>query len=427
MRFLVALYLLFTSTLVIGQGVTEQNPTQPVITLTTTSNFSLNVIAGAGTIESPHKVYIPVSTLTNEEYSYFSNRADLLEFSSGTASGTPKVNLQLVLDEDGVNDQVFTAFEKDDGNYEVSQAENISAEGSQTYPLDIKALCERTNAPCKTFDDSDTNTTNETFKVFVAVGTNAIVVGSDDADVDPTKFTTKVVYEFNMSNRINTNELILNNIFKGDGQLTADYTGSALVDPDSMYALLDTPVDGVCDSSEVSADRTLRLGDAGIGKSLSDLTDLESQTVTGQAKISNLENNKCYGVRLTFCDLYGFCTKVSNKYQGGPEDIQALLEKQACFFFTAGFGEEHPVVNYFQAFRDQHLRRFWLGRQFINLYYEVAPQYTPFILERPWLQSLIRGCAYILYGLLRAGLWTGLALFFVLAAIVQFRRKQRTI
>ncbi|CAN0143230.1 unnamed protein product, partial [Chrysoparadoxa australica] len=165
------------------------------------------------------------------------------------------------------------------------------------------------------------------------------------------------------------------------------------------------------------ADSTQTLGSLGV--SFTNLQDLLSTLTIGQVKVEGLTNDFCYGIRVVQCDLYGFCSRASQQIQNHPEDIQTLLEKQACFFFTAGFGERHYVVDYFQEWRDQVLRKFWLGRLFVKWYYSFAPQHTPFILKRPWLQKGIRGVAYVLYGVIK---YWFLFLFLSIIAVVQFRR-----
>ncbi|MCR9205503.1 MAG: hypothetical protein NXH75_13050, partial [Halobacteriovoraceae bacterium] len=224
----------------------------------------------------------------------------------------------------------------------------------------------------------------------------------------------------NMSNIINTNQVVINDLFKGDEQLTADYTASALVKPRSFYAIIGDPVAGICSGIEIDSDKSKTIG-GDLGINFNDLTDLLTTTITGQVKLEGLQNDFCYPVRITNCDLYGFCTTASNQFQNSPENIQTLLEKQACFFFTAGFGEQHYVVDFFQAWRDQVLQKFWLGRKFINWYYSFAPQHTGVILERPWLQALIRGVAYVLYGVIK---YWWVLLFLLLLPVVQFRRKR---
>lgn len=425
MRFIFAFHLLFFTSLTFAQGVTEQNPDAPVIVLNVDGNaFELYVEPGTGKTDSPHKTYIPVATTAaasstdNKNYSFFSSRNNLLLFNNGVSSQTASLLLRLNRTLATGEDVFFVAFEKENGEYKVNHAETITSDSTLTFVFDMADLCADTEAPCNDFDDGDTNTREVSFNILVGVGNNTLAVNTIISD--PSVYTTSVVYELNMSNIINTNQVVINDLFKGDGQLTIDYTASALVKARSFYAIVGSATAGICAGSETDSTKSNTL--AGLGVTFSGLMDLKTTAVKGQVKLKDLNNDFCYPVRITFCDFYGFCTTASNQFQNAPENIQALLEKQACFFFTAGFGEEHPVVNYFQAFRDQHLRRFWLGRQFIDFYYDVAPQYTPFILERPWLQSLIRGVAYVLYSIMHAGLWSVAILFFVTLAIVQFRR-----
>ena len=113
--------------------------------------------------------------------------------------------------------------------------------------------------------------------------------------------------------------------------------------------------------------------------------------------VNNLTNSDTYNVSILFEDKYKFGTVLSNDMIGQPKEIEELLKKNACFLLTAGFGEDHFVINYFRNFRDTILSQSYLGRAFIHTYYELAPKYALMIYHNEAIRAVIRGAGYTLY------------------------------
>nr|WP_242690351.1 calcium-binding protein [Paracoccus fontiphilus] len=73
----------------------------------------------------------------------------------------------------------------------------------------------------------------------------------------------------------------------------------------------------------------------------------------------------------------------------------------ACFVATAAYGDPlHPDVVALRAFRDIHLVRFRLGRQFIRFYWKVGPKLAHVTTPTNWLGRLTRS---LLSSLVRGG------------------------
>lgn len=430
-------FFVFSSALFAQTSVADRDPTTPIVTMNSNgTSFELYVEPNSGSTTSPHQVFVPIGSNTgqgsdanNRDFSFFSGRAELPGFSGestvdvddGSTAITVSLIFRLNVDADvgsGI-DQLAVAVGSG-SSYEVVQVNTVTGDSTDlTFVLNLETFCGVSSFDCSAFEVGDNTSASGKTNLYFFMTDNTTGVGDP---ADPASDGTGPIYEINLSNRVyQSNAMQLNNLFKGDTQLTMDFTGFTMSNDRGLYALVTNAGASLC-SGESDSDTNDTLG--GLGKSFSDLQDLESRIITGQVKVPNLSNGNCYRVRILNCDLYGFCSFASKELQNTPESIQALLEKQACFFFTAGFGEEHPIVNYFQAWRDTTLKKTWLGRQFINFYYDVAPQYTPFILERPWLQKIIRGIAYVLYGVMQGG-W--LVLFFVALAVVQFRLRKKLI
>lgn len=116
----------------------------------------------------------------------------------------------------------------------------------------------------------------------------------------------------------------------------------------------------------------------------------------GTVLVEPLKNGEAATLSVAFMDKYGFVTPLSRSQTETPLEIEVLLQEQSCFFFTAGFGREHWVIDELKKFRDEVLTTTPIGSVVVDIYYELAPKYAYIILEHPWLQSMVRGIAYVL-------------------------------
>jgi len=420
--FSLLLFLLFAPSL-LGQTVLDNNLVEINTTLTNSATtFALWTDAAAGNSESsPHDIFIPLATdgtvtPDNNDYSYYANRANLPELTGEVSAAT--LNFVLNIDVEGTVDHLHVAIGSGT-EYEIvkvnSQTVDVNPLTLQVSLTEICSGARNSILDCSQLaKDSSPSSRLDIFAyIFLATGDQGT-----STVIDPSNFAGGTYYRLNLSNRVFSTELFLNDLLKGDKQLIADFLGFTVTPYRGLFANISDGVAGLCNSvTDPSRNKTL----GNLSLSLNNLLDLEFTGNAGEAKLRDLQNNFCYSVRLFQCDKFGFCSTSSEQIQNSPEEIEALLKKQACFFFTAGFERQHYIVDYFQAFRDQVLRRTWLGRQFVSFYYKVAPGYTPFILERPWLQKLIQGIAYLLYGVMKGG-W--LILFVFIAATLQWRRSK---
>ena len=380
-----------------------------------------------------HNVYVPMGTSTtdNRNFSYYSNRANLPLVSSETiSSGVSYLSFKLTTDTSSTYPYLYVAVSDDSSptTFTVVGNSNYTQPGDSafTYNLDFNTICDIDDDifDCGTFEQTSDPSDEDyvTFLFFLSGSdglTTSSTISTSDLESDGIGY---VAYKVYFSNRIYDDSIVyLNSLSKEDGQLVASVDGFSMGDYfDSAFAL--------ADSSTCTTDTTANQTMGSLGKSLGNLTDLETTDYDGEFKIKNLTNGTCYSVRIFLCDKFGFCSYASDQLAESPEEIEALLEEQACFFFTAGFGGEHYVVKYFQEFRDQVLRRFSLGRAFISWYYKTAPQYTPYILQRPWMQKSLKTLGYILYGVIK-GWWVLLIAIMTLIislsglAIVQSRKR----
>ena len=60
-----------------------------------------------------------------------------------------------------------------------------------------------------------------------------------------------------------------------------------------------------------------------------------------------------------------------------------------CFVVTATMGDvNHPIVNDFRTFRDEHLLTNYFGKHFVSLYYKIGPYFASLIEKNTWLKKM---------------------------------------
>jgi hypothetical protein len=348
-------------------------------------------------------IYLPaLSTGNNEAYSLYKKTTNgdlLLNIPIGSAFDTTadgidnddvEQDLVFTLDVEisGDHDNLHFGVINNDGKYLTKVIEtNISSEGAKTVEVPFSFICGKsTDFNCDNFINTSAGTTSKAH-------TTIVIFLDDDGtanEFETSSITNGAYYELYIGHDTDLTSVSLDTIGKGDSQLTISYTGFNLLDVENVYAFLDTTCSD--DTTRVT------LGSLGAGKS--DLISLETTNNSGTAKIKNLTNDTCYGIRVGLCDKFGFCSVFSNRGSETPEEIEVLLKKQGCFFFTAGFAGSHWIIDYFQSFRDDVLRKNYLGKKFVKFYYMIGPLYAPYVLDKPLLQKAIRGFAYVLYGII---------------------------
>ena len=385
--------------------------------------FGLSTTTSTSTATNrTHTAFVPIAgdsgTVDNRDFSYFSNRTQLPQISGGT-SGESQNYLQFSLYLDVLGDftylNVGISTESSPTTFEVIGAIDFPSygDGARLINIDLKDICDHDSGvfDCSKFNFSDNPADNEELTLFFFLEESSLANATSITKAD----YTGVEYLLKWSNRVYTTLPRLTALSKGDGQLSGTVDGFEIDnDFDSWFSYATSTT-----CADVATNETL----ADLGLSAGNLVDRDNITIDGIVKVSNLTNGTCYSVRLFMCDRYGFCSYSTEQLSGTPEEIEALLEKQACFFFTAGFNGEHYVVNYFRYWRDTYLLNSEWGRSFVRWYYRTAPQYTPYILDRPWLQKVIKTVGFSLYYLFK-GWWiivTALILITTLS-IVQSRR-----
>lgn len=137
-----------------------------------------------------------------------------------------------------------------------------------------------------------------------------------------------------------------------------------------------------------------------------------------------------------FKDLTANC--VNDQHTVMPREVYGLLENnQNCFISTAAFGSRlNSKVVTFRKFRDEVLRKFSLGDQFVKFYYKHSPPIANVIKEHESLRFITRMALWPVWAVSAAVLYMGLMPFLfvvtmILLSIVflrgQFKAKKKFI
>jgi hypothetical protein len=432
--------LVFFTAEVFGQSVTDATADdggdpRVLVNLRKTGVGSVALFtrgSSADSSSSAPEVFVPTITNdlstngNNEEYTYYAVAAKgdiLVDFGTTGIDSTSFLDFKVNITSTTSDSQLYYGILRSDGKYDVtsfSNAANTIDVSDHTVFISIADICATGSITCSELNNDTTPSLEKSLTVVIFLSDDAGGLGG--TDVDESTISNGAFYKVSLSNKTNTSATIdLSSIDKGDSILTVNYQGSGMGTEDRLFTRLESTSASCVDGEEST---TQNIGSQFI--LLSDLTDLASTDESGSIKITGLTNNQCYSVRLVFCNDFGFCTHLSRERKQAPEEIEALLKEQGCFFFTAGFGGSHWLIRYFQKFRDNVLRRSFLGRSFVEFYYDIGPKYAPWLLDKPWLRKGVRGSAYLLYGFLHYFyLWLGFSLVIVASFLLFFYRYNR--
>lgn len=398
----------------------DSNAESPTIRITSpaTVNLVIDSSSDGGVSESsPIKFYVPFLRTAGVANSTYHTVTSSLPSLTAESTGTGTFEFHFEVIREGVNQYIYFAVEKDDDEYEIVKvsSELTSDYSDYTQTITISELCAANNLDCNPLLVTTTSNSTINKKIYAFLHTsNGLAINQtiNPADSD---YSNGVFYEGFLSNKIDSSNTInLKNLRKGDKQLVADYAGFGFNYHYKTYSYLHDGANCTNDSSVVTWSSRTAGGS---------LFDMETTNTSGEAKIKNLQNDRCYSSRVVFVDKFLFASILSNRITETPESIEALLKKQACFFFTAGFNGSHPVIDKLRLFRDQVLRKSVLGEAFVYLYYNLAPHYTKYILSNPLFAQIIRFFGHIMSFLM--SLWTIIFLFLASLFALKFSTYRR--
>lgn len=389
MKYLILILLYaFSITSASASTVRLSDTTTPVVNVGNIYSI-YNTLGGDGTSSSaPLKLYIPISGSGTTQ-----SNNHILTTSLFKADSTLTLNTTIdVVNTDDTNILYPTLYVKDDAstNYLFVARSTTGCSTSSTCEdlisrFTIDSICDSAEIDCTGALSSPITVTAYLYLSQTAVDTSIS---------DPTSGTDGIFVELNISGAVYDSSVTttLTSVEKGDERLKYYYTISAIQSTFRDIAIFDV-------SSYNSS-----FGQAGINEILS-IDDDVTPEASGSFEAKNLTNNRTYNISFAVRDYYGFYTPLSTPLSATPLDIAEFLEKNQCYFISAGFMEQHYVLNYFRYIRDNYILKVKLGQSFVEFYYKTAPLYVPYILEHPYLQALIRVVAYGLYFILNFSLY----------------------
>ena len=368
------------------------------VTATTTTTLSLNVDVPTNqpTDEAnAPKVYVPLKNTgggsdTTEFYLYSKGGVpDILN----TTSTSYTINYPVVVTVGSSNRYLYVAaYDTDAPQWEVVKMYPTTlislTNAALTFPVSPKSICDQTATACTNLGvGTATRTTKDIKLYFFLHSTNSLAAG---AVIDPATYTEGIYIVTSMSNVIQEPSAYQGNIVsqrRGDKRVVLSVANTA-VNLARSIRVLNLP------SNSVPADRAI--GDPALG-AYTLLNESYPYTTEGEITVRELVNGQTYNLAYVVVDKYNFATPISDTEVASPAQIEELLKENKCFLLTAGFGENHPIIDYFRHFRDAVLKNNWAGRQVIKSYYDWGPKAALYLYDSEFLRLVVRGIAHILY------------------------------
>jgi hypothetical protein len=385
---------------------------------------------GGGSETDPVNVYIPyspdITTPTPlDDFVTLSNSVLIPRYNSPVAL---KVNLTFrttlkVTNPDTTKRYLYVAVKDSvSGLYEVVKKIgtffDTNSVSSELTTLDYQTeICDLIDIPQCTTNINDLGD-EPTVLIYYFLSTSVI---TPTTVISPTTSTDGVFYKFNISSKVPDGSIIFTSLRPGDGRAVATFDGLAVTNMTKIYKIL------IFKRTNNTEKRigVLSGGTDNVSLIYKSLDPLPSEP-SGSFTITDLENSVTVDITLALENKYQFVSKIPLSLNVTPLKIEALLESQACFLLTAGFGEEHWVIDYFKEIRDHFLAKFSAGRWFIGAYYELAPKYALQIYHSEALRLIIRTMAYVAYSLIHY-YYIYLTIFGFLAYLLLRRRHGRRI
>lgn len=405
MRKYTFLALLLTWTTTLFSAETVRLRTDIDLTVTGLTSASLNLTAegpsgDATSVDAPAKLYLPIQN----DGSANSGSASNLYYISAISSVFDVSNTAHVAyiplrinTPGGVDRYLYVAVKDTTATPNVYRPIKMYGTGALaqgltnsdiTFSFSPADICSKLPTECTTLVSNSTSKTEKSFIVYFFLSSQSSYGAGDTIDV--TSLSNGIYFQVFVSNRVyNDSDLriTISNLRSGDKRVIFDYTASATITSataKSVRVYLHDGAPGVQNSPLASYSGSV-------------LSQEFPYVQNSELTVTNLTNGDSPRLSVFFLDKYNFATTLSGDVVGSPKEIEELLKKEGCFLLTAGFGEEHYVIEYFRHFRDDVLSKNVLGQMFISTYYELAPKYALSIYKNETIRFAIRGAAYILY------------------------------
>ncbi len=274
----------------------------------------------------------------------------------------------------------------------------------------VDGLCSISGTSCNSFMQSLANDANskmdgEQYVYVVAYETTEV---PSTSTIDPEDFPNGFYIKIRMSVNYPTPPVTINSIKRGDTNLTVSYNGvGTLYGLDTYFYKLLILNTSTTVPANSAANLKTTLGVVTECRKDGEIYPSNCYIVSSQINQAgdvtayNLVNGQDYKLSVVIANKFKFTSQIKQTMTGQPQEIEAFIKEQSCFFLSAGFQDQHYILDYFRTFRDTSLLKNTLGKMFVDSYYEYAPAYTHYIYNSPVMSSLMRGIGYALFWIIQ--------------------------
>jgi hypothetical protein len=365
----------------------------------TAAGFFTLIIDGDNTIkdeeeghdrDNPLETYIP---LNSGRPDYFTQASSTLVSSwaevptvnaTETYTGTVRFNVTVLNKRDTPDTWLTVAVQKSNDTFAVLDQTRVNRLDSATAmapSFSLQLLCEIDSDHCP----NGSGYTDKNVLVAVFLSTSQVTIKSDITFASTDK--TGVYYKLFLSDQPPTQDVYLTQIKPGDGRafIYFDSTVSNYLYQAHVVMWGSNPGSTQNDyySELIGSGGTIFHRQDGIYK--------------GMILVKGLFNGATYYFAVYLVNKFQFASRSSDNNSVQPMEIETFLQKQMCFLLSAGFQKEHYVLDYFRHLRDDYLKQFHWGREFVAWYYLTAPAYAPAIYQTPALSFLVRCLGFVGY------------------------------
>ena len=244
----------------------------------------------------------------------------------------------------------------------------------------------------ETFSNIDyENTRISTYSIYIFSNQNQLSPG-DDLETANISMDEGLYFDLFFSENRPDEALYLERLTKGDERLWATFSrGQGIISNNlSRRMIVLRDIDCNNPSSEPS-----------FQQSNHEILSYQDISLSGTLLIQQLENETPYCIRITMEDKFQFAAPLSNSLTETPEPIEALLDTQDCYLFSAGFKKDHYVIHTLRNFRDEYIHPFYWGQKLIDWYESTAPRHAQLIRNNFFLSFLIQTLGYLLFFLIK--------------------------
>ncbi len=413
MKILLPLFILLLSfNLLAVDKVTVHDPTnvdEAVSVVNGSVSYTIYTEESTGTDASPFKSYLAFYNGTSSPIDNTLSPASFVKgngstgpiYLSTTAGGnTQSVTFPLELDTDGQRNLYVAVYDGSSSWKVFSSVTDVttdpSVDLSYRFAVDLNSICSPASGATGVCNTATTTGTAD-LKLFFFLDDTTLATGTTinpaSTDVNSNYSGNGVFWTVKVSSKVPSlnSAPVISAVRSGDKRINIDYSvSSAISDFKEMVAVYTTTSNSYNGQGTFSAlttavpDRVVKF-------------DSYKNETSGEIILKGLTNGNTYYGYVTPVDKFYLAPVFSNKGTGTSKRIEQILKEKACFILSAGFGEEHPIIESFRFFRDHYLKKTFIGQVFVNIYYKVGPPLALLLYQSEFLRATVRVWATSFY------------------------------